>query len=73
MTESKIPLTVEKLADIADEVFPFADKEEKIVFFDLMLADLLLLASNDGCIAAGCALETIKVLLSKIAKPQLFD
>lgn len=64
-TESQIPLMAEKLTDIVGEVFPFADKEEKIAYFDLMLADLLLLASNDGCIAAGCALETIKALLSK--------
>lgn len=65
-TESQIPLMAEKLADTVSDIFPFSDKEERIGFFNLMFSDLLPLASKDGCVAAGCGLETIKALLSKL-------
>ena len=64
--DPQIPLMSEKLTDTVGDIFPFSDKEEKIGFFNLMLSDLLLLASKDGCVAAGCGLETIKALLSKL-------
>ena len=60
-------LMAEKLTDVVgDLVFPFASKEEKTVFFELILVDLSLLASKDGCVAAGNRLKTIEALLSKL-------
>jgi hypothetical protein len=57
----------EKLTDVVgDLVFLFASKEEKTVFFELILVDLSLLASQDGCVAAGNGLKTIEALLSKL-------
>jgi hypothetical protein len=63
----EILLMAEKLTDaVGDAVFPFSSKEEKTVFFKLMLLDLSLLASQDGCVAAGNAIMTIETLLSKL-------
>ncbi len=62
----EILLMATKLADKVHDIFPFSSKEEKTVFFELMLLDLSLLASQDGCVAAGNGLKTIEALLSKL-------
>jgi hypothetical protein len=62
----EILLMATKLADQVHDIFPFSSKEEKTVFFELMLLDLSLLASKDGCVAAGNGLKTIEALLSKL-------
>jgi hypothetical protein len=59
----EILLMATKLADKVHDIFPFSSKT---VFFELMLLDLSLLASQDGCVAAGNALKTIETLLSKL-------
>jgi hypothetical protein len=62
----EILLMATKLADQVHDIFPFSSKEEKTVFFELMLLDLSLLASKDGCVAAGNGIKTIEALLSKL-------
>jgi hypothetical protein len=62
----EILLMATKLANEVPDIFPFSSKEEKTVFFELMLLDLSLLASKDGCVAAGNGLKTIEALLSKL-------
>jgi hypothetical protein len=62
----EILLMATKLADQVHDIFPFSSKEEKTVFFKLMLLDLSLLASQDGCVAAGNGIKTIEALLSKL-------
>jgi hypothetical protein len=62
----EILLMATKLADQVHDIFPFSSKEEKTVFFELMLLDLSLLASQDGCVAAGNGIKTIEALLSKL-------
>jgi hypothetical protein len=62
----EILLMATKLADQVHDIFPFSSKEEKTVFFELMLLDLSLLAFQDGCVAAGNGIKTIKALLSKL-------
>jgi len=63
-SKSQISLMAAKLAKkVGDYIFPLSDEEERVLFFEQMLSDLSLLASKDGCVSAGCGLQTIKALL----------
>lgn len=63
-SKAQISLMAKKLTkEVGHYIFPFSDEEEQIIFFEQMISDLSLLASKDGCVAAGCGLQTIKALL----------
>lgn len=48
-------------------------EQEKIGIYRQMLFDLYLLATNDGCIAAGLAVEVIKALSGRVEEEKIIE